>query len=389
MSQKARRFKVEKQIARRTFSRDWMLRAPNRVFGSTNTGVERSIPKTCRPAVARILRDPSSIPSRSTTRFTAFPRQKRSRPGEVPCRMISVYAVKASRFLTHMKRLKEPAEPLERLFSRARKLGRTLGPVLYQLPPRWHVDLARLEAFLRALPACRQHAIEFRDPSLVHRRRYSSCSNGTASRCVCTTWKDRQPGGSLSDRSCTPGFTVRSYGGRYDDHTLDVWATWMEEQRRRGKIVYAYFNNDTGGHAPRDAYRLRARLMPFTSASGSSSTRLGESSHLQTCLLELAVSSSDGWTVPMTSTLRPTCILEILIRPSSRYDVSAWRPRLSRIGRRRRRAPHVGSGCRVGLVLAIGDEDGQQIPTRGRPDGPLGAVILQATSHGFCRLIAP
>src|SRR5204862_158372 len=62
------------------------------------------------------------------------------------------FAVKASRFLTHMKKLKDPEEPIERLFSRMRALGTRLGPVLYQLPPGWKADAARFEIFLDALP---------------------------------------------------------------------------------------------------------------------------------------------------------------------------------------------------------------------------------------------
>jgi len=76
-----------------------------------------------------------------------------------------VSAVKASRYLTHMKKLKDPKEPLSRFFMRAKGLKRALGPVLYQLPPHWKIDLERLDAFLKALPRTRRHAIEFRDPS--------------------------------------------------------------------------------------------------------------------------------------------------------------------------------------------------------------------------------
>ena len=63
-----------------------------------------------------------------------------------------LFAVKASRFLTHMKRLREPGEPLARLFARASALGRRLGPVLYQLPGNFTIDLDRLDTFLGALP---------------------------------------------------------------------------------------------------------------------------------------------------------------------------------------------------------------------------------------------
>src|SRR3954454_17682740 len=76
-----------------------------------------------------------------------------------------LYAVKASRFLTHMKKLKDPEEPIERLFSRMRPLRRRLGPVLYQLPPGFRRDTGRLEHFLQSLPRGVRHVVEFRDPS--------------------------------------------------------------------------------------------------------------------------------------------------------------------------------------------------------------------------------
>ncbi len=76
-----------------------------------------------------------------------------------------VYAVKASRFLTHMKKLRDPGEPLERFFERVRCLGPALGPVLYQLPPHWQVNLPGFETFLAALPPGYAHVIEFRDAS--------------------------------------------------------------------------------------------------------------------------------------------------------------------------------------------------------------------------------
>ncbi|MEP6769003.1 MAG: DUF72 domain-containing protein [Acidobacteriota bacterium] len=78
-----------------------------------------------------------------------------------------LYAVKASRYLTHNKKLKDPEEPLERFFDRARHLRGKLGPVLYQLPPGWSVNLERLDAFLELLPGRARHVLEFRDPWLV------------------------------------------------------------------------------------------------------------------------------------------------------------------------------------------------------------------------------
>src|SRR5262249_3038094 len=76
-----------------------------------------------------------------------------------------LYTVKASRFLTHHKKLKDPEAPLENILGRARLLGPHLGPVLYQLPPRWHCTVARLRAFIALRPRGLRHVFEFRDPS--------------------------------------------------------------------------------------------------------------------------------------------------------------------------------------------------------------------------------
>src|SRR5688572_14810227 len=95
-----------------------------------------------------------------------------------------VYAVKASRFLTHMKKLKDPEEPIERLFSRMRALGRHLGPVLYQLPPGFRLDMTRLEHFLQALPRNVRHVIEFRDPSWYADAVYEAMQRHGASLCL-------------------------------------------------------------------------------------------------------------------------------------------------------------------------------------------------------------
>ena len=170
------------------------------------------------------------------------------------------FAVKASRFLTHMKKLKEPEAPLDLLFSRAKELGPTLGPVLYQLPPRWPLNLERLEHFLAALPRRRHHVLEFREPSwysdevfrLLERHRVALCLH------------DMQ-GSASGQVDVGPFVYVRFHGterysGSYSDERLARWAEWLRARRAEGKAIYAYFNNDVGGHAPRDAVRLRAML---------------------------------------------------------------------------------------------------------------------------------
>lgn len=172
-----------------------------------------------------------------------------------------LYAVKASRFLTHMKKLKDPADPLERFFDRTRHLGSHLGPVLYQLPPQWPVNVERFEAFLRALPRGYRHVVEFRDPSWYNDRIYALLQHYGVALCL----HDMQ--GSATDKLVVgPFIYVRfhfgttKYGGRYGDDRLDAWAEWLAARASEGHNAFAYFNNDTGGHAPRDAVRLRQRV---------------------------------------------------------------------------------------------------------------------------------
>ena len=170
------------------------------------------------------------------------------------------YAVKASRFLTHMKKLKDPDEPLALFFSRARRLGTTLGPVLYQLPPRWPVNIDRFRTFLEALPKTRRHVVEFREPSWYCDEVFTLMRQHHVALCL----HDME--GSASGRlEVGPITYVRfhgpaKYSGRYNDSGLERWAEWLAARAKAGVPVYAYFNNDIGGHAPRDAGRLRAMI---------------------------------------------------------------------------------------------------------------------------------
>jgi uncharacterized protein YecE (DUF72 family) len=172
-----------------------------------------------------------------------------------------LFAVKASRFLTHMKKLKDPEEPVERLFTRMRHLGRRLGPVLYQLPPGFKLDFGRLEHFLHVLPRDVRHVLEFRDPSWYVDRVSELLARHGVARCL----HDMQ--GSATGRERVGPFVyVRyhgasgTYSGGYPADRLARWAEWLQAERESGVDVFAYFNNDVGGHAPRDAVTLRRLL---------------------------------------------------------------------------------------------------------------------------------
>lgn len=169
-----------------------------------------------------------------------------------------VYAVKASRYLTHMRKLKDPADPLALFFDRARALGPHLGPVLYQLPPRWKPDLARLGEFLHAVPRDVPQAIEFREPSWYSDRMFELLARHQVALCL-----HDMPGSATPRMVVGPFVYVRFHGasarysGSYAADQLEEWAEWLSGQLARGLDVYAYFNNDVGGHAPRNAVTLR------------------------------------------------------------------------------------------------------------------------------------
>src|ERR1700694_480646 len=96
----------------------------------------------------------------------------------------SCFAAKGSRFLTHMKKLKDPEPGIEKFFSRVDLLGRKLGPVVFQLPPHWESNPDRLEEFLRALPPRRRYAFEFRDPTWHNEQIYRILRRHSAAFCI-------------------------------------------------------------------------------------------------------------------------------------------------------------------------------------------------------------
>lgn len=172
-----------------------------------------------------------------------------------------LYGVKASRFLTHMKKLNEPEEPLARLFGRMVPLGEHEGPVLYQLPPGWALNRERLVRFLQALPREKRHVIEFRETSWYADEVLETLARHGVALCV-----HDLPGNPSPRLQVGPFVYVRFHGttapyaGAYGKRRLARWAEWFDHHRARGLDVYAAFNNDIGGHAPRDAAILKALL---------------------------------------------------------------------------------------------------------------------------------
>jgi uncharacterized protein YecE (DUF72 family) len=171
------------------------------------------------------------------------------------------YAVKANRFLTQAKKLKDCAEPLQRFLAPTRRLGPALGPILYQLPPRFRINLDRLAEFIALLPRDLVHVFEFRDTSWLTDEMLALLDSNGMSFCA-----HDMPGSATPRRAAGPVAYVRFHGGsgkyvgRYPDEVLLGWADWIAGQARAGREVWCYFNNDIGGHAIQDALTLRSMV---------------------------------------------------------------------------------------------------------------------------------
>jgi uncharacterized protein YecE (DUF72 family) len=171
-----------------------------------------------------------------------------------------LYAVKASRFLTHFKKLKDPEEPLTLFFERAQRLGDRLGPVLYQLPPRWKLNLPRFEAFLAALPRGYDHVVEFRYPSWTTEPVFAAMARRGVSHCLHDMRGQEVPLAVTATPVYVRFHGARSQGGDYPRHELETWAGRIRGWRGQGLDVYVYFNNDWSGFALKNAQTLREML---------------------------------------------------------------------------------------------------------------------------------
>jgi uncharacterized protein YecE (DUF72 family) len=171
-----------------------------------------------------------------------------------------VVAVKASRYLTHIKRLRDPQEPVARLLDHARGLGPRLGPVLLQLPPSLRMDLPLLDECLRCFPADIRVVVEPRHPSWWTEPVAETLSAHGAALC----WADRR------SRPVTPLWRTADWGylrmhhgagsppPRYGVRALRSWARRLADSWPDMADVFVYFNNDPGGAAIEDAVAFAA-----------------------------------------------------------------------------------------------------------------------------------
>jgi uncharacterized protein YecE (DUF72 family) len=172
-----------------------------------------------------------------------------------------LFVIKANRYITHMKNLLDPEEPVNTLMERVEILDAKLGPILFQLPPHWNVNAERLADFLEVLPQGPRYVFEFRDESWYTDEIYRLLEEGEAAFCI----HDHHD--APSPEEVTADFTylrfhgpTGDYEGKYREGDLRGWAEKIAEWQESGRDVYAYFNNDMRGYAVENARGLRRHV---------------------------------------------------------------------------------------------------------------------------------
>ena len=174
------------------------------------------------------------------------------------------FAVKVSRFITHIKRLKNSEEPLENFITRAKILGEKLGPLLYQLPPSLHRNDEVLESFLSNLPQGMQHVFEFRHPSWLEEKVFAILHQYNVGLCVFDMPSLTCPLVVTTDFAYVRFHgSGQLYSSCYSDKELADWAKKIANLATALKVAYIYFNNDIEGFAVRNAETLRSYLQAW------------------------------------------------------------------------------------------------------------------------------
>ena len=170
-----------------------------------------------------------------------------------------LYAVKASRFITHIKRLKDVEEPVKTFYETVALLKGKLGPVLFQLPPSMKQNLKLLEFFLELLPRKPKFVFEFRNESWFSKDTYKLLEKFNAAFCIHDLFGNESPRIQTSDTIYIRFHgTSGRYEGNYSEKKLADWAKWIKQQK--AKNVFVYFNNDYNAYAVDNAKILLEKI---------------------------------------------------------------------------------------------------------------------------------
>ena len=170
-----------------------------------------------------------------------------------------LFAVKGSRFLTHMIKLKEPERGLVNFMPRAERLKKKLGPILWQLPPKWNANAERLQTFLSLLPRKHRYAFELRNPTWMNDDIQAVLRKHNAAFCIYELAGYQSPLEITADWTYIRlhGPTRFKYQGSYSDQQLYEWSERIRAWSKKMKAIYVYFDNDDSAYAVENALTLK------------------------------------------------------------------------------------------------------------------------------------
>lgn len=172
-----------------------------------------------------------------------------------------IFSVKANRYITHLKKLKEPEKRVENFLESIKPFNKKLGPILFQLPPHFSFNGERLEYFLKLLPEDYRYVFEFRDRSWFNSESYNILKRNNVALCIYNL------GDFQSPKEITSDFVyIRLHGSgglgssKYDEEKLNEFYRDIKEYSAKSKEVFCYFNNDEAGYAVQNAFELYEKL---------------------------------------------------------------------------------------------------------------------------------
>jgi len=172
------------------------------------------------------------------------------------------FAMKASRYITHSRKLKDPKETVKKFLAQANLLKSQLGPILFQLPPSWKVNVERLEEFVRVLSRRHRYVFEFRNPTWNMPPVFEILRKHNAAYCI------YELAGFQSPIEITADFTYvrlhgpgNAYQGNYSGKQLRAWEKRIEAWRKQLTHTFIYFDNDQAAFAPKNALELRRMVL--------------------------------------------------------------------------------------------------------------------------------
>lgn len=183
-----------------------------------------------------------------------------------------IFAWKASKFITHWKRLSDKSvNSIELMETRLKKLRHKIGPVLFQLPARFKANRERLASFLKLLPRRYRYTFEFRDASWYEEPLFEVLRDHNVSLCLSDHVDAPAPWEVTADFVYIRGHgPTGEYHSRYSKQTLSKWQRAIAKWRRKGIDVFCYFDNDQKSAAPKDARRLLQMVAPRRTRSAVS-----------------------------------------------------------------------------------------------------------------------